>query len=111
MTNDIDKKAANKMTKARVYLLKNKPFFGKLAMDLDFVESKQFDTMAVDGQRIFYNPDFTNKITFLETVGVIAHEVLHVVFKHHLRRNDRDPFYWNVAGDYVINDVLIEEGF
>ena len=111
MTNDIDKKAANKMTKARVYLLKNKPFFGKLAMDLDFVESSQFDTMAVDGQRIFYNPDFVNKITFLETVGVIAHEVLHVVFKHHLRRNDRDPFYWNVAGDYVINDVLIEEGF
>ena len=111
MTNDIDKKALNKMTKARVYLLKNNAFFGKLAMDLDFVESKQFDTMAVDGQRIFYNPDFTNKITFLETVGVIAHEVLHVVFKHHLRRNDRDPFYWNVAGDYVINDVLLDEGF
>ena len=40
MTNDINKEAANKMTKARVYLLKNKPFFGKLAMDLDFVESK-----------------------------------------------------------------------
>ncbi len=111
MTNDIDKKALNKMTKARVYLLKNNAFFGKLAMDLDFVESKQFDTMAVDVQRIFYNPDFTNKITFLETVGVIAHEVLHVVFKHHLRRNDRDPFYWNVAGDYVINDVLLDEGF
>ena len=111
MTNNIDKKAFNKMTKARVYLLKNHAFFGKLAMDLDFVESSQFDTMAVDGQRIFYNPDFTNKITFLETVGVIAHEVLHVVFKHHLRRNDRDAFYWNVAGDYVINDVLLDEGF
>ena len=111
MTNDIDKKAKNIMTKARVHLLKNNPFYGKLAMDLDFVESKKFDTMAVDGQRIFYNPDFVHKITFLETVGVIAHEVLHVVFKHHLRRNDRDPFYWNVAGDYIINYILDDEGF
>jgi predicted metal-dependent peptidase len=107
----MDKKAKNIMTKARVYLLKNNPFYGKLAMDLEFVESKQFDTMAVDGQRIFYNPDFVHKITFLEVVGVIAHEVLHVVFKHHLRRNDRDAFYWNVAGDYVINYILIDEGF
>ena len=107
MTNNI----MPEMTKARTELVLRYPFFGKLALGLELIESDQFDTMAVDGQRIYYNKDFVNKITHKETVGVIAHEVLHVVFKHHLRRNNRDKYFWNVAGDYVINDVLFEDGF
>ena len=107
MTNNI----MPEMTKARTELVLRYPFFGKLALGLELIESDQFDTMAVDGQRIYYNKDFVKKITHKETVGVIAHEVLHVVFKHHLRRNNRDKYFWNVAGDYVINDVLFEDGF
>ena len=29
---------------------------------------------------------------------------------HHERRQGRDPYFWNVACDYVINDWLIEMG-
>jgi predicted metal-dependent peptidase len=67
--------------------------------------------MAVDGQHIYYNKTWVKSLTHKEIVGVIAHEVLHVVFKHHLRRGDRDKHWWNVAGDYVINAVLLEDGF
>ena len=99
------------MTKARTELVLRYPFFGKLALQLELVESDQFETMATDGQRLYYNREWVLSITHKERVGVIAHEVLHVVFKHHLRRNNRDKYFWNVAGDYVINDVLFEDGF
>ena len=107
MTNNI----MPEMTKARTELVLRYPFFGKLALQLELVESDQFETMATDGQRLYYNREWVLSITHKERVGVIAHEVLHVVFKHHLRRNNRDKYFWNVAGDYVINDVLFEDGF
>tara|TARA_R100001594_G_scaffold71964_1_gene106531 strand:+ start:38 stop:1213 length:1176 start_codon:yes stop_codon:yes gene_type:complete len=106
MTNII-----SEMTKARTELVLKYPFFGKLALGLEIIESDKFDTMATDGQRIYYNPEWTKSITHQERVGVIAHEILHVVYKHHLRRGKRDGYYWNVAGDYVINDILLEDGF
>ena len=96
------------MIKARTELVLRYPFFGKLALQLELVESDQFETMATDGQRLYYNREWVLSITHKERVGVIAHEVLHVVFKHHLRRNNRDKYFWNVAGDYVINDVLFQ---
>ena len=107
MTNNI----MPEMIKARTELVLRYPFFGKLALQLELVESDQFETMATDGQRLYYNREWVLSITHKERVGVIAHEVLHVVFKHHLRRNNRDKYFWNVAGDYVINDVLFEDGF
>ena len=106
MTNII-----SEMTKARTELVLKYPFFGKLALGLEIIESDKFDTMATDGQRIYYNPEWTKSITHQERVGVIAHEILHVVYTHHLRRGKRDAYYWNVAGDYVINDILLEDGF
>ena len=107
MTNKI----MPEMIKARTELVLKYPFFGKLALGLELVESDKFDTMATDGQRIYYNPEWVKSITHQERVGVIAHEILHVVYKHHLRRGKRDAYYWNVAGDYVINDILLEDGF
>ena len=99
------------MTKARTELIIKHPFFGKLALGMKIVERDDIDTMAVDGTHLFYNKEWVLGITHQERVGVIAHEVLHIVFKHHLRRKDRCPHYWNIAGDYVINAVLFEHGF
>jgi predicted metal-dependent peptidase len=38
-----------------------------------------------------------------------GHEVLHCVFDHFNRREDRNPQLYNMAGDYVINMVLADE--
>jgi len=38
---------------------------------------------------------------------VMAHEFLHVGLQHEQRRRGRDPYLWNVACDYVINDWLV----
>jgi predicted metal-dependent peptidase len=40
---------------------------------------------------------------------VIAHEILHCVYEHMLRREDRDPKLYNIAADYVVNNLLVRD--
>lgn len=39
---------------------------------------------------------------------MMAHEFLHAGLRHDVRCGSRDPYLWNVACDFVINDWLLE---
>jgi predicted metal-dependent peptidase len=67
--------------------------------------------MATDGYHIFFNAAWTARLKDNEIRGVLAHEVLHVVFDHISRQKSRQPELWNLAGDYAINLLLCEQGF
>jgi predicted metal-dependent peptidase len=96
--------------KARLSLLFHNPFFGTLAMNLPLVEENTWcTTAAVDGRHIYWNRKFFESLSVDEIVFVLCHELLHVVYDHFGRRSHRDPGYWNMAGDYVINAMLINE--
>lgn len=101
----------HKLSHARVGLILDHPFFGQLALRLQFVERVTEKTMAVDGKHIFYNPQFVNSISSELTKAIIAHEVMHCVFDHIGRRNGRSPRRWNQAADYAINPILEDSGF
>ena len=107
----MNKEVAEQITRARTGLILDQPFFGRLAMMLRLVEDSGVKTMAVDGKSIFYNPDFTATLSPEKTKTVIAHEVMHCVYDHMSRRDQRHPRTWNQAGDYVINLVLVDSGF
>ena len=104
-------KAHDKLMAARVALLLDHYFFGRLAMHLKFVEEERTSTLAVDGKHIFYNPDFILGLSADLTKSAVVHEIMHCVCEHFLRRNGRDRRDWNRAGDYVINLVLQDAGF
>lgn len=100
-------KTRDRITKARVKLLLHHPFFGNLATRLKIVDaSDRLPTAAVDGRNLYYNDEFVTKLTDGELIFLIAHEVMHCVYEHMLRRNERDPQIWNMAADYVINRGL-----
>lgn len=79
-------------------------------MRLRLQETQAIPTAAVDGKTIFYNPFWIKSLKFNEIVGVLAHEILHCVFQHHTRMGHRKPGKWNMAGDYVINRILKDDG-
>jgi predicted metal-dependent peptidase len=99
------------ITKARARLLVRAPFFGSIALGLVWVNAPEVRTMATDGRRIWFNPAWCDKHGVDRIMGVTAHEVLHVVNKHHLRRGARDPRLWNLAADLMINRVLEDDGY
>ena len=100
-----------KIARAKTQLVLKHPFFGSIAMGLNFVETDEVPTMATDGKSILWNAAFVDIFDQDVIMGVIAHEVLHVAFKHCLRIDWRDHKKWNVCTDIAINDILIDAGF
>jgi predicted metal-dependent peptidase len=108
---EIPMDADTKIARARTRLVLDNPFFGSLALGLDLHRDDTQPTMCTNGAFIKWNGDFVDNHTDKEVVGVLAHEVLHVAFKHMLRRGDRDHKRWNIACDHAINHILLDSGF
>ena len=95
---------------ARVGLLLRHPFFGNMATRLIIKEADDWcPTAAVDGRNLYYNTQFFNAMSNKEVEFVIAHEILHCVFDHLARRDDRDPQIYNIAADYIVNNLLVRD--
>jgi len=99
-----------RITVARVGLLLRHPFFGNMATRLQIVAADDWcPTAAVDGRNLYYNTQFFNKMNNKEIEFVIAHEILHCVFDHLGRRDDRDPMLYNISADYKVNNLLVRD--
>jgi predicted metal-dependent peptidase len=95
---------------ARVGLLLRHPFFGNMATRLRILAADDWlPTAAVDGRNLYYNTQFFNAMNNKELEFVIAHEILHMVFDHLGRRDDRNPMLYNIAADYIVNNVLVRD--
>lgn len=103
-------KTKTKLSTARARLLLDHPFFGVLALRLQFVEDTSIPTLAVDGKSIFYNPQFVDSLSDDLCRSAIAHEVMHPVLDHMSRRGGRAPRKWNAACDYAANLILSDAG-
>ena len=87
-------------------------FLGSVLANLEFKESNEIKTAETDGKVVLYNQNFVNGLTTeKEKIFVFAHEVFHVAFDHIFRRENKDPMYWNIAADAVINALLRKDGW
>ena len=95
---------------ARVGLLLRHPFFGNMATRLKILAADDWcPTAAVDGKNLYYNTQFFNAMNNKEIEFVVAHEILHMVFDHLTRREDRHPMLYNIAADYKVNNLLVRD--
>lgn len=97
----------------RARLLLQHPFTASLALHLELIPvvDSRLTTAGTDGERIFFNPFFLQKLSPSNRLFVLAHEVWHCVAKHFDRALGRDHRLWNLATDHEVNSLLIEDGF
>jgi predicted metal-dependent peptidase len=102
--------------RARSWFLSHYPLLGSLAAaftiikDAEICQRLDIRIAAVDAEarEIYFNPHAG--LNESELCYVMAHELLHVGLRHQARRQGRDPYFWNVACDFVINGWLAEMG-
>ena len=106
-----DQQIIDKLVTARIALLLKHPFFGNLATRLKLVNADNWcPTAGTDGRHFYYNTKFIDSLTPKEAEFLFGHEVLHNVFEHMLvRQGNRDPMLWNIAADYAVNQILVEQ--
>jgi len=103
-------KIVEKLITARVGLLLRHPFFGNMATRMKLIDASDWcSTLATDGRNFYYSNDFVDGLTPKECEFGFAHEVLHNVFDHMGRRDSRIPELSNIAADYAVNQILVDE--
>lgn len=100
-----------KVIKAKAGLILESPFFASIIRKLAIKEDGTAKTIWTDGISLGYNPAFIQSVTLDQLKGSLCHEALHIVLKHHMRRQEREPSTWNKAGDYAINPIVENAGF
>jgi predicted metal-dependent peptidase len=89
------------------------PHFAGLVRAVRVTLDERVGTMGVFASgRLAVNPQFVRSLKDNELIFVLAHEIFHLALRSHDRAVGSDPFRFNVAHDYIINDILrVELGF
>ena len=112
MPMENDSAIERKLIAARTRLILDKPFLGALVLRLPLqaVQADWCKTTATDARRFYYNPAYIDALKTDETLFVLAHEALHCALTHFARRQHRVKHRWDLACDYAINPILMQEG-
>ena len=99
-----------KLTTARIGLLLKAPFFGNMATRMRLIQSDDWcPTAATNGRDFMYNKKFVEKLSVKKLEFLFAHEICHAVFDHFGRLGSRIPQLANIAQDYAVNQILVDE--
>ena len=100
----------DKLTTARVGLLLKAPFFGNMATRMRLIDASEWcPTAATNGRDFYYNKKFVEKLSVKKLEFLFGHEICHAVFDHFGRVGSRDRQLSNIAQDYAVNQILVDE--
>ncbi len=101
-----------KLATARTRLILDKPFLGALVLRLPMVaaDSSWCETTFSDGKTLYYNPDYMDALSGEQTQFALSHEAMHCALSHFHRRGHRVKLRWELACDYAVNPLLINDG-
>jgi predicted metal-dependent peptidase len=102
----------DKLVAARTRLILDKPFLGALVLRLPLQAANPAwcPTTGTDARKFYYNPEYVQELRPDEAQFVLAHEALHCALSHFARRQHRVKHRWDLACDYAINPILLEDG-
>ncbi|MEW6292367.1 MAG: VWA-like domain-containing protein [Pseudomonadota bacterium] len=100
----------NKLAAARTRLILDKPFLGALVLRLPLKPAQWCRTTATDARAFYYNPGWIDGLSNAQVQFALAHEALHCALGHFARRGHRVQRKWDLACDFAVNPILVDEG-
>src|SRR3990172_3004803 len=107
---DTEAAALTRLSAARTRLILERPFLGALILYLPLDARGRCRSLATDARTLYFNPAYVLSLTFPETQFMLAHEALHCALGHFARRGGRLRAKWDMACDYAVNGLLIDDG-
>ena len=88
------------MQEVMIKLLAIQPLYGFVAASVSTVATAKIETIrmaTIPELVIYYNPEWFDTLSNQHKLGVVLHELLHVIFLHQYRRGNRQILLWSVA--------------
>jgi len=99
-----------KLQAARTRLVLDQPFIGALLLHLPMQATNRCETIGTDGFTIYFDPRYIAALSLRQTQFMLAHQALHCALGHFARRGHRTRNRWDVACDFAVNQLLVDEG-
>jgi predicted metal-dependent peptidase len=81
-----------------------------MATRMQLIEADEWcPTAATNGRNFYYNTKFVEKLSVKKLEFLFGHEICHCVFDHFGRVGSRDRQLSNIAQDYAVNQILVDE--
>ncbi len=97
--------------RAKAKLMSEAPYFGHIASYIELVPCDDLPTFQANAKKLFYNSSWVDELDESEMISVLANGAMHRVLWHENRGKKRHSKLWNLASDYAINALLVENGF
>lgn len=100
------------------HLITTEPFLGAISMNITKRMNVGVPTayvgMNINDREVEmgYNPYFFRSLTQEQIIGVLTHEMYHIIFMHIFGRGTTDPLrakMWNFATDFAINSLIVQD--
>lgn len=103
--------ADERLAAARARLILDHPFLGALVLRLPTKAAGRWcRTTATDARALYYNAQWIESLNAAQLQFALAHEALHCALGHFARRGRRAQRRWDLACDFAINPLLLDEG-
>ena len=99
-----------KISQAKAKLLVDYPYFGTLASRLELVKNENISAFLSDGKRLEYNDEYLESLEISELEFALSNGAMHIALSHQNRKNSRYGWLWQLATDYAINSMLVQNG-
>jgi len=107
----MSKSIETKLSAARTKLILDRPFLGALVLRLPMVDATDWcKTTGTDAKSFFYNREYIEALSLEQAQFMLAHDALHCALLHFARRQHREKHRWDIACDFAINALLINDG-
>ena len=100
-----------KLDQAKTKLMLENPYFGTLVTSIDLRINQNIASFRPLGDVLEYNDEYLEVLSINEVATVLANSAMHQALFHSNRGKDKVSSVWNLASDYAINDLLVENGF
>src|SRR3990167_8745178 len=105
------------IAQAKFRLFNRSPFFGTILFNLPVEIDEKIATAGVDGEKLYVNEKFWDKLSNRQKLGVLGHEIAHLFLNHINRIGNRTDLainpktgetvlLWNLATDFAVNIIV-----
>ena len=109
--SDIKLLSNEKITQAKTKLMLENPYFGSLISSLELRVNNNIINTRNLGDAFEYNNEYIEVLSIGEVSTLLANAAMHQALFLFVRGKDKVSSVWNLASDYAINDLLVENGF